>query len=121
MAGEIKPEVGRVYPLYVPGREYLSSGKTQPAVYIGKHPATTHLFLRMEKPEGHVFARFSEQSEIEIYCARTNNTTLKEVWESEGEDGPCWPIGIETSRLTEYIPSREDKQFILKLMGGKAI
>jgi|TARA_Y100000034_G_scaffold820_1_gene985 hypothetical protein len=104
---DVKPRYGKVYNLIEPrkGGGMFPGFRKFKGVYLGSNPVITHWCLRTESAEGHVFVTRSSEGNIEVYHQR--NPTLKETWLSDGEDGPCWPEGIEVSEFNGDLKESE--------------
>ena len=115
---DISPKYGDVYNLLEANHApvmYQGYRKFE-GVYLGFKPNKTSEWLKIVGSEGHVFVGKNDEGEIAIYCQRNNQ--LKETWFSEGEDGPCWPEGINVSKLKEKIRENQ-KGYLLKVFENK--
>ncbi len=93
------PVVGQPYKLYQSSFQlYSEKGKEVQGIYLGKVEAVTPNYIRLVRPEGHIFA-VQNNEQIEVYCTRTNDGILKYTFQSDGEDDPAYPLGIEVSRF----------------------
>ncbi len=108
----IKPEMGKEYNLYIQIQRVEENIK---AFYIGVNPVKTDFCSKIYYPEGHTFVRMNDKKEFEIYCTRNLDEKLLLMWNSDGEDGPCWPAGFQISKV-ECELSNLEREYLLEKM-----
>src|SRR3989338_8941494 len=95
----LEPVYGKEYMLVerIGGAQLHGFLRDFKGVFIGCRPNETGEFLSVEYPEGFLFAAKDGEGQISIYMQRSD--VLREMWLSEGDDGPSWPEGIEVYKF----------------------
>ncbi len=114
-------EVGKRYNVEVPSGILHHDPREVSAMYIGHKHSDTPCYQRLTSAEGHLFAYISPKGSLELYTIRTNDSSVPQMWHSEGEDGPDWPRGIPVEKLNleDIRMSGSEKEYLLNILKRK--